>query len=471
MTFALPSSFRSSPPTAYRLLRTLFCLLPTAHCLLPSFAAANDGWKAGVAQVVITPDKLMWMSGYGARDHRAEGKLHDLYAKALVVEGADASRLVLVTLDLVGIDRLTMQTVCERIEKEHGVPRKQIALNCSHTHCGPVAGTTLLSMYSFGPEDHQLVRDYTDVLHDKIVACVGLALKNVAPARVSWGNGKATFAVNRRANKEAEIVKLREAGTPLNGPSDHDVPVLAVHGEDGSLKAVAFGYACHATVLSFYQWCGDYPGFAYRALEERHPGAVALFWAGCGADQNPLPRRTVELAQKYGTQLADSVDAVLSSNKMQPLRGAIDAKYEEVTLDFQRVPTQVELEATAKTGVRFEAGRARMFLAELAAGRPIAANYPYPVQVWKLGPDGPRWVLLGGEVVVDYALRIKVELGPQNTWVAGYSNDVMAYIPSRRVLAEGGYEGATSMIYYGRPSPWAPMLEEAIVKSVRTLAD
>ena len=111
-----------------------------------------------------------------------------------------------------------------------------------------------------------------------------------------------------------------------------------------------------------------------------------------------------------------------------------------------------------------------MFLAELAAGRPIAANYPYPVQVWKLGADGPRWVLLGGEVVVDYALRIKDELGPQQTWVAGYSNDVMAYIPSRRVLGEGGYEGATSMIYYGRPSPWAPMLEEAIVKSVRTQA-
>ena len=60
---------------------------------------------------------------------------------------------------------------------------------------------------------------------------------------------------------------------------------------ESKLKAALFGYACHCTVLSFRQWLGDYAGFAHMELDKRHPGCVALFWAGCRCDQNPLPRR------------------------------------------------------------------------------------------------------------------------------------------------------------------------------------
>jgi hypothetical protein len=77
------------------------------------------------------------------------------------------------------------------------------------------------------------------------------------------------------------------------------------------------------------------------------------------------------------------------------------------------------------------------------------------------------WILLGGEVVVDYSLRLKRNLGSSRTWVSGYCNDVMAYIPSLRVLKEGGYEGATAMIYYGLPGSWSERVEEQIVGAVR----
>jgi hypothetical protein len=80
-------------------------------------------------------------------------------------------------------------------------------------------------------------------------------------------------------------------------------------------------------------------------------------------------------------------------------------------------------------------------------------------------------VLLGGETVVDYSLRLKNELGADKTWVSGYCNDVMAYIPSRRVLEEGGYEGGGAMVYYGLPAPWGPQVEERIVKEVHRLCD
>jgi hypothetical protein len=87
------------------------------------------------------------------------------------------------------------------------------------------------------------------------------------------------------------------------------------------------------------------------------------------------------------------------------------------------------------------------------------------VQAWQLG-DGPTLAALGGEVVVDYALRLKNELGPDRTWVMGYANDVMAYIPSLRVLKEGGYEGGGAMVYYGLPTVWHPRVEEMIVAAV-----
>jgi hypothetical protein len=290
----------------------------------------------------------------------------------------------------------------------------------------------------------------------------------MAPARLEWGNGRATFAVNRRNNPEKDVPKRQAEGT-IKGPSDHDLPVLAVRGDDGKLKAVLFGYACHATTLSGQQWSSDWPGFAQEEIEEDHPGVTALFFAGCGADQNPLPRRTVELARGYGRQAADGVKAVVTGGKTKPIAGSLKAAYSEIDLPYAELPTRQRLEADAKAQEKFVASRAKRLLADLDRDGKLSPTYPYPVQAWKLG-DGPTLILLGGEVVVDYSLRLKEELGKDKTWVAGYVNDVMAYIPSRRVLKEGGYEGVAAMVIYGLPSPWAPEVEEMIVKEVHRQA-
>lgn len=448
-----------------RYFRRIVGALAVLACL-PA-AAFAEGWKAGAAKAVITPEKLMWMSGYGGRDKPAEGKLIDLWAKALVLEDAQGNRAALVTLDLVGIDRETALGVRHALKEKYGLDLARTALATSHTHCGPVVGSNLIAMYSLDEAQKKLVAEYAAGLEQKLVALVGQAIERLAPASVAWGNGQATFAVNRRNNKEAEVPKLREQGR-LVGPVDYDVPVLSVRDGEGKLKAVVFGYACHATVMSFYQWSADYPGFAQLALEEAHPDAVALFWAGCGADQNPLPRREVEHAKQYGRQLAEAVERALKG-VMRPVEGELAASYAEVELPFDKLPTQAELEQTAGSSDKFQAGRAKLLLDQIASGKPLRPTYPYPVQLWRLGND-VQFVTLGGEVVVDYALRLKAELGRERTWVAGYSNDVMAYIPSRRVLIEGGYEGGGSMVYYGQPSIWALPVEELIVKQVHELA-
>ncbi|MFG0331931.1 MAG: neutral/alkaline non-lysosomal ceramidase N-terminal domain-containing protein, partial [Maioricimonas sp. JB049] len=208
--------------------------------LLAVGKAADAGWQAGGARLNITPGQSMWMSGYGGRDHPSEGKLTDLWAKVLVLQDDTGTRLAIVTLDLVGLDRATEQSIRTQVAEQYGIPVSNTALFSSHTHTGPVVGTNLKAMYSISDEQWQLVDEYTSNLVRDVVAAVGEAINDLEPAEISWGNGNATFAVNRRNNRAADVPKLREMGQ-LRGPVDHDVPVLAVR-TGKKLKAVLFGY-------------------------------------------------------------------------------------------------------------------------------------------------------------------------------------------------------------------------------------
>ena len=275
----------------------------------------------------------MWMSGYAARTKPSEGAVHDLWAKALAIKDPAGRTVLLVTLDVVGIDRDDLESDPRRLEQQrHGLGRDRIVLACSHTHCGPVVGTNLLTMYRIDDAERRRIAEYTKWLEDAIVKVAGEALGHLGDARLSWANGRCDFAVNRRANPEADVPGLRER-LALQGPDDHDVPVLRVARPDGSSMSVVFGYACHCTVLDFNKFCGDYAGFAQVELEARHPGATAMFVAGCGGDQNPIPRRSLELAERYGKQLAADVETVLAG-PMQPIERGIATAYEEIALAF-----------------------------------------------------------------------------------------------------------------------------------------
>jgi hypothetical protein len=427
--------------------------------------AGKGGWKAGVAVRAITPAEPMWMSGYAARTKPAEGKLQDLYVKALALEDPAGGKLVLVTSDLVGIPRSLAEGVAREVRRRTGLPRERLMLTVSHTHCGPVVRDNLEDMYDMPAEYAKKVGPYTEKLRGRMVEVVVKALGDLKPARLAVGKGTARFAVNRRKPTPKGVVN---AANP-EGPVDHDVPVLRVTGADGKLRAVAFGYACHNTTLQFYRWCGDYAGFAQEYLQKKHPGSVALFWMGCGGDANPLPRSTVTLCKRYGRELAEAVEGVLGG-KMTPVEGDAAARYAEIALPFEGVPDRKKLEAERLSKTHAVRKRAERLLKVLDDGGKIDDHYRhYPVQVWRLGGQ-VVWVALGGEVVVDYSRRLKRELaGGPGVWVAGYANDVMAYIPSRRVLKEGGYEADSSQVYYGMPARWSPAVEGKIVAKVHEL--
>lgn len=440
----------------------------------PDCASQSDPsvWLAASGKVDISPESPMWMAGYAARTKPAEGSLTPLFAKVLVLQDAATEKpAVLITLDLVGVDRDLAGEISGELMEAFKIDRSRIAICTSHNHSGPALWRNLAPLhYLLMDDEHKArIRAYTESLVPRIVTVAKSVHSAMRPARLSWGSGATDFAVNRRENSEASVPVRRRDGT-IVGPAQHDVPVLAVHDLDRNLQTIVFGYACHSTVLDQYQWCGDYPGFAQQALEKNHPEVVAMFWAGCGADQNPIPRRSVELAKHYGARLATAVDKVLLTTELQPLEAALHTRFDEVPLAYANIPTKEQLQIDAASDNRYTAARATMLLEQLNRDGALPASYPFPIGHWSLGRNDPvDFLFLGGETVIDYAIRLRKELHGIRTWVASYSNDVMAYIPSERVLTEGGYEGGSATVYYGLPAPWAPGLEEKIIATATKL--
>ena len=422
--------------------------------LLAVSPPASAAWRAGLARADITPSAPIWLAGFGFRDHPSEGVRQHIFVKALALEDGQGRRFVLVSSDLVGFPLEVADPIAARVQKQFGLPRASLLLNSSHTHSAPVIGQTELPVYAFGDAELQEVRRYTAWLKDQVVDMVGRSLHDLQPAELSFEQGLAGVAVNRR----------RVGHREYPGPVDQDVPVLAVRAPDGSLRAVVFGYACHNTVLNDYLISGDWAGYAQAALEREHLGAMAMYVQGCGADANALPRHSVALAQGYGETVAAAAEEVLKG-KMRPLNGPLGAAFALVNVGFQTPPSRQELQSRLNSTDGYIRRNAQLMLKVLDRDGKLPDHYPYPIEVWQFGRD-LTLIALGGEVVADYSLRFKHQYGPDNTWVAGYCNDVFAYIPSRRVLLEGGYEGGGAMMVLGLPGPFTWAVEETIAEKV-----
>jgi hypothetical protein len=304
---------------------------------------------------------------------------------------------------------------------------------------------------------------YVDDLLNRIDQLVGTALGNMKEASVGYSHSRCGFAMNRRLPSSDGF---RLAPNP-KGLVDHDVPVLRVTTNDGDLLALVFGYACHNTALGpTSQIHGDYAGFAQEKLEQDHADSVALFLTGCGGDQDPSPRRHLEDARQNGLALASAVEGALAT-EMMLLPASLNVSFENVPIAFAPLPSREELEARAKSPDGFVARHAQMILSKWPTPDKQPEDYLYPIHVIAFG-QGLTLVAMGGEPVAEYALRIKRELSTESRqlWVAGYSNLVNAYVPNRRVLKEGGYEGTQAIIYQSLPAPFAEDIEDRILEAV-----
>ena len=435
-----------------------------AVSILPINAASGQvknyaGWKAGVAKVNITPQQNIWMGGYAFRDHPAEGKITDLWAKALALEDANGQKAVIVTMDLVGISKELSDRIRHQLQAKLHLSNAQIILNTSHTHSGPVVGNLSAAIYNLNEVEGKKVNEYASHLETKIVDLVIEAFGQMKSVNISSGNGITRFQVNRHMNVESALTGT----THLNGPNDYAVPVIKVVDSDNKIIALLFGYACHNTTLGLYKWSGDYAGFAQIELEKKFPGAIALFFQGAGGDQNPLPRGTVSKAIQYGKELAAAVEAVIAE-EMKPLESQLAVTYSEIDLPFaNRPPTKEELiqiinDSSASAYPSYLKRKAQSFLNILEKGGTLMSSYPwYPVQAWNVGGQGI--FTFGGELTVGYTVDLKRIFG-QDIFVLGYSNNIMSYIPTAKMLTEGGYEVRSSPVF---TTPYASTIENIII--------
>ncbi|MEX2141366.1 MAG: neutral/alkaline non-lysosomal ceramidase N-terminal domain-containing protein [Pirellulales bacterium] len=438
-----------------------------------SAAAQEDfRYRAGTAKVKITPEEPGYLLAYD-QHQKAEGVESELWTRALALEDADGQIVVLVSADILGFNPSLARAIRQDAQKRFGLKDGQLLLAASHTHNGPVLpeNPSLEIYHNFTDEEAKVIHAYAEVLRAHVLDAVGKALGELRPARLSWGRGQATFGANRRRSLNP------------NGPTDPDVPILSVDSPDGRPIAVVFSYACHLTTVMashFVKYSADYAGVAAEELERKRPGGTALFIAGCGGDINPDPMGKIEYVRLHGRTLAEEVERVLARREgLRPLRGPLSASFREIELPLDKPPPRELLERLRDHKSAEQRRHAQAMLRAIEKGD-LPSAVPYPILVWRFGSD-LTLVGLSGEVCVDYALRLKRELGSERTWIAGYANQVPCYIPSDRVLAEGGYEagwGASlgravasgSMSRYGWPVPFAPGLEDRIVKATRELA-
>ena len=428
--------------------------------------ASTPAVVAGVAEIDITPQDPIRLTGYGNRVEPAREVRQRLYARALAF-GEGRGGAVLITADLIGVPRTLSDEVAKRLA-DRGMTRASLAISSTHTHTGPSLSGVLPFIFNspVTPEQRGVIDKYTAWLTGRLEQVARAALDDRRPAQLAWGQGRAGFAANRRVLKDG---KWTTFGITPDGAVDHDLPVLTVRGADGALRAVLVSYACHATTLegrdNFVH--GDWPGMSRELIRKNHPGAIALVAIGTGADANPNPRGggLPDVERNAGTVAAE-VDRLLTTT-LRPIRSTPRTAFRSIDLPLAALPSREEWEARAK---KDEPGgfQARDVLRRLDRGERVPGTAAYPVQVWSFGSD-LAMVFLGGEVVADYGLRLKRELDATRLWVNAYSNDVAFYVASRRMIPEGGYEVDRSMVYYGQPARLGDETEDLIVRTVREL--
>jgi hypothetical protein len=447
-------------------IKMIACVLFSASALggvPPEGAEPAPGWKAGAARVDTTPTQPVRMSGYASRTSPSQGVAHPLAAKALALADAGGTRAVLVTCDIIGFRRAFTDRVADRVRAKYGLPRENLVLLASHTHAGP----TLAEVDAADvPEGLKNNVEYTRDLENKIVDLVGSALARMEPARLTYGVGRAHFALNRREPTPRGI----RLGKYPAGPTDESVPILCVRGAGDKPLAILFGYACHNTTLrpDMTKIDADYAGYAQDLVEADNPGALAMFVTGCAGDADPHPFGKLEMAREHGEELGSAVKFVLDHpNWSTPLEGKLRAAFTETTIHFGGPTDRASYEKLSNDSNAGRRRHAQRMIEAIDKGRPIRSEYPhYSVHAFALG-DRLTLLALSGEVVVDYAIRLQRELGGEGRalWVAAYADDVVGYIPSVRVLKEGGYEAGEA--FYGStwPTPLAEDIESIVVQA------
>jgi len=424
---------------------------------------------AGAAKVVITPHVGIDLCGFGGRPGPSTAVNDDLCAAALYLESAQPA--LIITCDLIGLDRGTVQEVRAGIEAATGIPAGHIMFGCSHTHSGP-ATPCIVGLGKTDP-------DYMAVLKRKLIGLARMAFDGRQPCALGTLREPVSVGINRREVGADGSISL---GRNERGKTSPWVDVIAVDTMAGQPLARYFCHAAHAVTLSGLEISADWPGYAQRTIERIYgDGCVALFGQGCCGNINSEPRGTVAIAEAQGRVMAGAVvkaaEYVAKEPEVEIAVGSVD-----LAVPCQDPPSVAEAEAQLATFKQAAAdaigknyGQGMMTASDvlwaerrLALAQAGATNLtrPYEVQAIRIGD----FVLVGlpGEVFVEYALQIDDGTAYGETATMAYANDNPGYVPTAAAYEEGGYEVQHAIRFYG-DTMWAPASERVIVDAALEL--
>ncbi len=418
--------------------------------------------RIGIAQSDLTPQRSVWLTGFGSRDHRSEGVYQALRAGALFLAGEEQSVLLL-TADLIGYDAAFAAAARQEISLATGIHPGQIALTATHTHCAPFFTPWIMPGH--------LEADYAAFVREALVSLAVRACTRPVAGALRFSRGRSTFGVNRRLPNGQGGVRF----APYPGGSiDRDLDTLWCADLEGRPLASLTFYACHPTSRGGYLVGGDYPGFLCRALETQ-TGAPALFATGCAGDVRPWFKSP---EGGFATPDLDQLEAAgqaMAAEVLQSRPHSVPVPADQLRLagvhhllPYSGLPDRQALENRAQdTANPLHQQWAQTMLSHLEAG-PLPAACPHEIQVLQLNPD-LRLVFLGGEVLSTIGLHLKAALQPSTTVVAAYSNGLIGYVPSEDTYDLGGYEVDGSHYYFLRPAPFAKDVQRRILAQTTTL--
>lgn len=435
--------------------------------------------KFCVVKREMTPDYPVFLAGFWGRDRKSEGITDPIYMKAVLLQ---ANRTLLtLTFDVVGGDRSFVAGIKRALRDKYGLAEEEILINFSHSHSSIfLTGDDpegRRGVYSIGQERVPGVDDTIDFSEDvaffqalkrQVLEMAEYGFGHLQEGRLLFGCGKSDAGVSRRFLTETGVAFKPNFEAAI----DKELPVFQLIDGRNRLAAVLFAYGCHPSCLGGYRFSADFVGHACRWLEEKYPGAAAVFLQGCGADikaaygaeNGSFKACTLEDMRDIGRSFGEDVAGVLESAQFTPVLCDFGANLKDIEL-YTEMTDEGEIEAILSDSAKSAARKtmAGRLLKAIRAGTD-KRNAGHFIQSWHLD-DETVVIAMEGEIPTEYSLKIKALLKGIKVVVLGYSNGCSTYIPTRKMLREGGYE-TEAWILHGFRGPFAMETEDAIIGAV-----
>jgi hypothetical protein len=358
-----------------------------------------------------------------------------------------------------------IEAIRRAIKFKHDIPAENVMLAASHTHWGPAVRFRM--GYSLGAPNVW----YMGILEQKILACVDAAMENLSPATIEYGwidfRG---IGCNRRLPVDGKITW----GPYKEGSFDGHTPIFRIKCGTKPKQLLVVGHACHPTSSGTIQkWSPDYPGAMRDYLAAELPDISAIFVQGCGGDakvvhEDPETGKLVfsnspERAKAAGQKLARAVLKHLETEHMILLNGQLTCSLATGQISYGRRWSQEELEQLAFPEPRKKGQHSwQTWTARQSLALPDhSESFRYDVQIWKLGN---QLMIFGmeGEICSPWGLMLREMAPTEQAMVIGYANGTSSYIPDKRIVREGGYEGLTSQHAYFLPASFTENIDSEI---------